>query len=55
MRREQSTPRRDWQRIVESQGLVYGTPATGPGGVERPYWDESVHYVFELEIGRAHV
>src|SRR5215470_7991952 len=49
MRRELSTPRRDWQRIVESQGMVYGTPATGPGGVERPYWDESVHYVFELD------
>jgi glutathionylspermidine synthase len=49
MRRERSTPRRDWQRIVEAQGLVYGTPASGPGGVERPYWDESVHYVFEMD------
>lgn len=49
MRRERSTPRRGWQRIVEEQGLVYGTPAAGPGGVERNYWDESVHYVFDLD------
>jgi glutathionylspermidine synthase len=49
MRREPSTPRPNWQRIVESQGLVYGTPATGPGGVERPYWDESVQYVLDLD------
>ncbi|HET8643536.1 MAG TPA: glutathionylspermidine synthase family protein [Pseudonocardiaceae bacterium] len=49
MRRELSRPRRDWQRVVEAQGLVYGTPATGPGGVARPYWDESVHYVFEMD------
>jgi len=28
---------------------VFGTPARGPGEVERPYWDESVHYVFEMD------
>jgi glutathionylspermidine synthase len=49
MRRERSRPRPDWQRRVVEQGLVFGTPATGPGGVERPYWDESVHYVFEMD------
>ncbi|HEY0638821.1 MAG TPA: glutathionylspermidine synthase family protein [Pseudonocardiaceae bacterium] len=49
MRREHSTPRPDWQRRVTEQGLVFGTPARGTGGVERPYWDESVHYVFELD------
>lgn len=31
------------------QGLVFGTPATGPAGEPRPYWDESVHYVFEMD------
>ncbi len=28
---------------------MFGTPATGQGGADRPYWDESVHYVFELD------
>jgi glutathionylspermidine synthase len=49
MRREREQPRPDWQRRVAEHGLVFGTPATGPGGVERPYWDESVHYVFEMD------
>jgi glutathionylspermidine synthase len=49
VRRETCTPRQDWRRIVESQGLVYGTPATGPAGVERPYWDESVQYVLGMD------
>ena len=34
---------------MRSQGLVYGTPARGADGQSRPYWDESVHYVFEMD------
>jgi glutathionylspermidine synthase len=49
MRRATGAPRPDWERIVTEQGLVYGTPAKGVGGVARPYWDESVHYVFEMD------
>jgi len=49
VRREPSTPRRDWERRIVEQGLVFGTPARGPGEVERPYWDESVHYVFDMD------
>ncbi|GHG05496.1 MULTISPECIES: glutathionylspermidine synthase family protein [Amycolatopsis] len=49
MYRDRREPRRDWQRIVEEQGLVYGTPARDSSGRVRPYWDESVHYVFEMD------
>ncbi|NIH86105.1 glutathionylspermidine synthase family protein [Amycolatopsis granulosa] len=49
MRRGTAQPRRDWQRIVEEQGLVFGTPARYGSGHERPYWDESVHYVLEMD------
>ncbi|GHF59067.1 glutathionylspermidine synthase [Amycolatopsis bartoniae] len=49
MRRGTSAPRRDWQRIVEEQGLVFGTPARYGSGKDRPYWDESVHYVLEMD------
>lgn len=49
MRRERGAPRPDWERTVQEQGLVYGTPATGAGGAQRPYWDESVHYVLEMD------
>ncbi|MTD56359.1 glutathionylspermidine synthase family protein [Amycolatopsis pithecellobii] len=49
MRRGTSAPRRDWQRIVEEQGLVFGTPARYGTGHDRPYWDESVHYVLEMD------
>ncbi|MFB9687103.1 glutathionylspermidine synthase family protein [Amycolatopsis plumensis] len=49
MYRDRREPRRDWQRIVEEQGLVYGTPARDASGRVRPYWDESVHYVFEMD------
>jgi glutathionylspermidine synthase len=49
VRRETSQPRPDWERRVLEQGLVFGTPARGAGGAERPYWDESVHYVFEMD------
>ena len=48
MRRDTSRPRPDWQRKVQEQGLVFGAPAAGLNG-QRPYWDESVHYVFELD------
>ncbi|HEY9414335.1 MAG TPA: glutathionylspermidine synthase family protein [Pseudonocardia sp.] len=49
MRRERSTPRKNWEQIVSEQGLCYGSPGRGIGGVSRPYWDESVHYVFEMD------
>jgi glutathionylspermidine synthase len=29
--------------------MVYDSPGRGVGGVSRPYWDESVHYVFEMD------
>ncbi|ASO17792.1 glutathionylspermidine synthase [Actinoalloteichus hoggarensis] len=49
MHRETSTPRPDWRKRTEEQGLVFGTPSRGLGGAPRPYWDESVHYVFSLD------
>jgi glutathionylspermidine synthase len=47
VRRERSRPRPDWQSKIAEQGLVFGTPASGLNGA-RPYWDESVHYVFDM-------
>src|SRR5277367_1535419 len=38
MRRLVSTPRRGWEKIVESQGLTYHT-VDG-----HAYWDESAYY-----------
>ncbi|UVS76458.1 glutathionylspermidine synthase family protein [Actinokineospora sp. UTMC 2448] len=49
MRRERSRPRPDWCAKVESQGLVFGLPARYGDGGSRPYWDESVHYVFDMD------
>ncbi|MBV9844972.1 MAG: glutathionylspermidine synthase family protein [Kutzneria sp.] len=49
MRRETSRPRPDWRRLVAEQGLVFGTPSMGAGGAQRPYWDESAHYVLGLD------
>lgn len=47
MERRTITPRPDWQRTVEDQGIVY--PLTRhPDGSLRPYWDESAYYVFSL-------
>ncbi|MEV1171620.1 glutathionylspermidine synthase family protein [Nonomuraea sp. NPDC049784] len=47
MRREQSPARPGWQQIIESQGLgFHGNVPQGEDG--RPYWDESVHYVFDI-------
>lgn len=48
MRREHGTPRDGWEKTIESQGLAYHR-AAHPEGLTRPYWDESVHYVFSLE------
>ncbi|MER8008364.1 glutathionylspermidine synthase family protein [Streptomyces sp. NPDC094149] len=48
MRRHAITPRPDWQRTVEEQGLIY--PLTRhPDGSLRPYWDESAYYSFTLD------
>ncbi len=41
MKRMLSTPRPNWQSIVESQGLVYRTNDDGA-----PYWNESAYYQF---------
>ncbi|CAM3011541.1 glutathionylspermidine synthase family protein [Skermania piniformis] len=49
MKRVRSAPRPGWQRTVEAQGLVYGSPGRDASGNPRPYWDESVHYEFELD------
>ncbi|MDQ0811661.1 glutathionylspermidine synthase [Streptomyces sp. B3I7] len=60
MERRILTPRPDWQRTVEAQGLIY--PLTLPPARESaraagetvpddawvPYWDESAAYVFSL-------
>ncbi|MET7767621.1 glutathionylspermidine synthase family protein [Nocardia sp. NPDC005366] len=48
MRRVRSTPRAGWQQIIEGQGLVYGAPGRDASGQPRPYWDESVHYEFDM-------
>jgi glutathionylspermidine synthase len=40
MERVSTTPRRDWQKTVESQGMHYHTA----DGI--PYWDEGVYYRF---------
>jgi glutathionylspermidine synthase len=50
MQRHTIVPRPDWQKIVESQGLIYHT-AEG-----RPYWDESACYTFtakEIDVLEA--
>jgi glutathionylspermidine synthase len=49
VRRERSRPRPDWRAKIESQGLVFGLPARYGDNAPRPYWDESVHYVFEMD------
>ncbi|GAB3211633.1 glutathionylspermidine synthase family protein [Marinactinospora thermotolerans] len=48
IRRSGGAVRPDWERIVESQGLGFHR-AVHPGHLSRPYWDESVHYEFEME------
>lgn len=49
MRREYARPRPGWEQTVASQGMCYGTPARKADGSDRPYWDESVHYVFDMD------
>ncbi|WP_454789510.1 glutathionylspermidine synthase family protein [Mycolicibacterium lutetiense] len=49
MRRQRSSPRPGWEQIVADQGMCYGTPARDATGADRPYWDESVHYVFDMD------
>ncbi|OHU21171.1 glutathionylspermidine synthase [Mycobacteroides franklinii] len=49
MRREHARPRPGWEQTVASQGMCYGTPARLADGSDRPYWDESVHYVFDMD------
>ncbi len=41
MQRTTQTPRPDWQKTVESQGLLFHTLENGS-----PYWDESAAYQF---------
>ncbi|MCT9931163.1 glutathionylspermidine synthase family protein [Planotetraspora sp. A-T 1434] len=48
MRRERARPREGWSDIIESQGLAFHRSAH-PEGLARPYWDESVHYVFTMD------
>ncbi|GAA0911845.1 glutathionylspermidine synthase family protein [Nonomuraea longicatena] len=48
MRRETGTPRDGWEKTVEGQGLAFQR-AVHPKGLPRPYWDESVHYVFGMD------
>ena len=49
MERRTGAPRAGWHKTVTEQGLVYDAPGRGQGGAERPYWDESVHYVFAMD------
>ncbi|GLZ11095.1 glutathionylspermidine synthase [Actinomadura sp. NBRC 104425] len=48
MRRVRSAPRPDWTTRIEAQGLAFHRTAH-PEHLSRPYWDESVHYVFEMD------
>jgi glutathionylspermidine synthase len=47
MRRERGAVRENWEKTIEGQGLAYHQ-AAHPDGLSRPYWDESVHYVFSM-------
>ena len=49
MERRTGAPRAGWHKTVTEQGLVYDAPGRGQGGADRPYWDESVHYVFAMD------
>ena len=48
MERRASEPRPGWEKIIESQGLAFHRSAH-PEHLSRPYWDESVEYVFTME------
>jgi glutathionylspermidine synthase len=45
--RERSVPRFGFERIIESQGMAFHR-TSHPVDAKRAYWDESVHYVFEM-------
>ena len=49
MRRMRNRQRTGWQKIIADQGLVFGSPGRDANGQVRPYWDESVHYEFDLD------
>jgi glutathionylspermidine synthase len=49
LRRERSTPRPNWRDTIHEQGLVFDIPGRDAAGNARPYWDESVHYVFAMD------
>src|SRR5690606_27793711 len=48
MERLTRAPRENWESIVESQGLAFHRSAH-PSHLSRPYWDESVEYVFTMD------
>jgi glutathionylspermidine synthase len=48
VRRERSRPRDGWEAKIESQGLAFHR-TVHPEHLTRPYWDESVHYVLEMD------
>jgi glutathionylspermidine synthase len=48
MRRDRSAPRDGWEKTIESQGLAFHRTAH-PEFLPRPYWDESAHYVFDMD------
>ncbi|MFC0039018.1 glutathionylspermidine synthase family protein [Actinomadura rayongensis] len=48
MRRERSVPREGWAEKVEEHGLAFHETAHPPH-LTRPYWDESVNYVFSMD------
>jgi glutathionylspermidine synthase len=43
LKRSSTAPRKDWQRTVERQGLLFHTPD------DVTYWDESNYYAFTLD------
>ena len=49
MKRLHHRPRPGWERIVAEQGMCFATPARDASGADRDYWDESVHYVFDMD------
>jgi glutathionylspermidine synthase len=49
VKRQHHRPRPGWERIVAEQGMCFGTPARDASGADRNYWDESVHYVFDMD------
>ena len=49
MKRQHHRPRPGWERIVAEQGLCFDDPARYADGSVRHYWDESVHYVFDMD------